>query len=194
MVWKWKIQIDCNHLQHTFEVCLFSCFTYRVSRRSNVGGTHANLLKFNNWLKMVAIIGFNGDSGGRTSLHKISMHSSTPSCSGVSSESDIVDIMYGVESLCTGTATAFISTVLKCCKSSSVNLNPAKVRENSFETKDQFLLTCAQDSPVLNMLKQCRKDLNQCRQICLTWNENIHIIFVIRQAGGWWFCALDTNV
>lgn len=42
---------------------------------------------------------------------KSSIQSKTPSCKGVNRESDIVDIMYGVESLCTGTATAFIKTV-----------------------------------------------------------------------------------
>lgn len=115
----------------TFESCRY---TYLVSRRSNVGGTHANLLKFNNWLKMVPIIGFNGDCGGKTSLHKMSIHSSTPSCNGVNSESDIVDIMYGVESLCTGTATAFISTVHKCCRSSSVNLSAKKVNNSQIRT------------------------------------------------------------
>lgn len=63
---------------------------------------------------MIDIIDLSGDCRGRTSLHKISIHSSTPSCNGVNSESDIVDIMYGVESLCTGTATAFIKTVHNC--------------------------------------------------------------------------------
>lgn len=116
--------------------------TYRVSRRSNVGGTHANLLKFNNWLKMVAIIGFSGDCGGRTSLHKMSIHSSTPSCNGVNSESDIVDIMYGVESLCTGTATAFINTVHNCCKSSSVNLNATKIEGNIQISSRKYALRC----------------------------------------------------
>lgn len=35
--------------------------TYRVSTRSNVGGTQANLLKLNNWLKMAGSIGFRFD-------------------------------------------------------------------------------------------------------------------------------------
>lgn len=96
--------------------------TCLVSRRSKVGGTQANLLKFSSWWKITAIIGFSGDDGGNTSLHKMSIHSSTPSCKGVNRESDIVDIMYGVESLWTGTATAFISTVHSWRRSSSLNL------------------------------------------------------------------------
>lgn len=94
----------------------------RVSSRSNVGGMQANLLKFSNWLKMDVIIGFNGDDGVIASFWRISMQSRMPSWSGVSSESEIVDIMYGVESLCTGTATAFMRTAHNCFRSSSVNL------------------------------------------------------------------------
>lgn len=63
---------------------------------------------------MIDINGFNGEAGDRISLHKISMQSSAPSCNGVNSESEIDDIMYGVESLCTGTVTAFIDTLHNC--------------------------------------------------------------------------------
>lgn len=51
-----------------------------------------------------------------------SMQSRTPSCSGVSSASEMVDMMYGVESLCTGTATAFISTAHSWFRSLLLNL------------------------------------------------------------------------
>lgn len=63
---------------------------------------------------MIDINDFNGEAGARTSLHKISMQSSAPSCNGVNRESEIDDIMYGVESLCTGTVTAFIETLHNC--------------------------------------------------------------------------------
>lgn len=134
--------------------------TCLVSRRSKVGGTQANLLKFSSWWKITAIIGFSGDDGGNTSLHKMSIHSSTPSCKGVNRESDIVDIMYGVESLWTGTATAFISTVHSWRRSSSLNLIVRKKLKiiwklcfTVIRNKNHLL--------VFNMLKKCREYLNQ---------------------------------
>lgn len=47
--------------------------------------------------------------------------------------------------------------------------------------------------PMLNMLKQCGKYLNQCSQISLTWNENIHVIFIALQSGRWRFRTFATN-
>lgn len=79
---------------------------------------------------MIEIIGFIDDCGVRMRLHKISMHSRTPSCNGVSSESDMLDIMYGVESLCTGTATVLVSTSVNCFKWASLNLECQKTRVN----------------------------------------------------------------
>lgn len=96
--------------------------TYRVSSRSNVGGTHANTLKLSKWLKISDNIGFNVDCGVKICLHKMSMQTKTLSCKGVNNVSDTLDMIYGVESLCTGTATAFVRTSVNCFKSSWVNL------------------------------------------------------------------------
>lgn len=70
----------------------------------------------------LALIAFTENKCVKITFCNNSIQSSTPSCNGVSNESEIVDIMYGVESLCTGTATAFINTAHSLLRSVSLNL------------------------------------------------------------------------